>query len=146
MKEEVKTKRKIQQVESFKEDGIFYSFKYDYLEFFGEGKKYFELRSPITVLVENQDQKRLYFNFKADTTSDLSYGKLSVVARNETPLTKQKFIVGKEDDRVRVNFNSLNESAEFTTILNRVHAECVKIVSSRFKDAITENDAKSFFS
>jgi len=144
----VKTKRNVKNVESFREDGVFYSFKYEHVELIGDGKKYFELKTPIAVLVETEDKKKLYFNFKADLVSDLTYGKLSVVARDEKTVVKYGTAkhVNFEDDRVRVNFNSLTESAEFTTILNRVHTECVKIVSSKFKDPITENNASAFFS
>lgn len=151
MKEEVKTKRTIRQVESFKEDGVFYSFKYEYSEIFGDGQKFFEIKTPITVLVENEEKKRLFFNFKPDTSSDsTSYGKLSVVAREEqsesTPKSFTRTDKKKEEDLIRVQFNSLSESTQFTAILNRVHSECVKIISSKFKDVVTANDAKSFFS
>ena len=145
MKEEVKTKRNVKNVESFREDGVFYSFKYEHVELIGDGKKYFELKTPITVMVETKDKKRLYFNFKADLISDHTYGKLSVVARDEKS-TKYGTVKQTEDERVKVNFSSLTESAEFTVVLNRVHTECVRIVSSKFKDAITENDATAFFS
>jgi len=147
MKEDVKTIKSIRQIEKFKEDGIFYSFKYEYAEIFGDGKRYFELKSKITVLVENQEQKRLYFKFEPDVSQEnTSYGKLSVVAREEAEAKIPSHLKQRTNDLVKVNFTSLTESTQFTTILNRVHSECVKIISSKFKDVVSDNDVKSFFS
>lgn len=143
MKSSVKIKRSIREIESFTEDDVFYSFKYEYNELFGENQKFYELKTDITVLVENKEKKRLYFVFKPDLTDYSSYGKLSFVAREQIE-KPSKF--NKNTELIKVNFTSLTESNEFSSILNRVHSECVKIVSSKFKDIIAPNDAKSFFS
>lgn len=143
MKHNVKIKRSIREIESFTENDVFYSFKYEYTELFGESQKFFELKTDITVLVENAEKKRLYFNFKPDLGDTTSYGKLSVVAREHV---ENPHRMNKDSELIKVNFTSLSESTEFSNILTRVHAECVKIISSKFKDIVASNDAKEFFS
>jgi len=91
--------------------------------------------------------KRLYFKFEPDVSQEnTSYGKLSVVAREEAEAKIPSHLKQRTNDLVKVNFTSLTESTQFTTILNRVHSECVKIISSKFKDVVSDNDVKSFFS
>lgn len=151
MKEASRIKRNIREIETYIEDDVFYSFRYEYIEHILDGVKKYEGLEKVQALVKF-NKKEYFFAFKPSTENEMTYGTLSITPSNSKKVIDPHSVdmstgeVKKQQQKIELLFTNLNETNLFTTVLKKVHSDCLRIVS-KFKDAssMKQDNTKDFF-
>lgn len=150
MKEATRIKRNIREIETYIEDNVFYSFRYEYIEHILDGSKRYEGLEKIQALVKF-NSKEYFFTFEPASENEMTYGTLSIAPNNNKKVIDPHSVdmsTGevKRNQKTQLLFNNLNETNVFTNVLKKVHSDCLRI-ASKFKDAssIKMENNKDFF-